>query len=44
MDKRSDIMKITQVKVEDIFADILTEDSISSEQITKHNIFSAKTR
>ena len=42
LDKRTDIMKKTQPKVEDVFGDILNEDSISREQITKLNNFSAK--
>ena len=35
LDKRSDILKNTQFKVEDIFDDVISEDSISPEQITK---------
>ena len=42
IDKRSEIMKNTQFKVEDIFGDIINKDSISTEQITKLNNFLAK--
>ena len=35
-------MKNTQFKVEDIFGDIGNKDTISPEQITKLNNFSAK--
>ena len=42
LDKRKQLMKKTQFKVEDIFGDILFEDSISPEQITKINIFLAQ--
>ena len=35
VDKKSEIMKNTQFKVEDIFSDIISKDSISTEQITK---------
>ena len=41
-DKKSDIMKNTQFKVEDIFTDVILKDTISTEQITKLNNFSAK--
>ena len=33
-DKRSEIMKNTQSKVEDVFGDVISKDSISPEQIT----------
>ena len=42
IDKRSEIMKNTSFKVEDIFGDVLSKDNFSQEQITKLNIFSAK--
>ena len=35
-------MKNTQFKVEDVFSDIKSKDSISPEQITKLNNFLAK--
>ena len=35
-------MKNTQFKVEDIFGDVISKDSISPEQITKLNNFLAK--
>ena len=42
IDKESEIMKNTQFKVEDIFGDVISKDSISPEQITKLNNFLAK--
>ena len=42
IDKRSEIMKSTSFKVEDVFSDIISKDSISPEQITKLNNFLAK--
>ena len=42
VDKKSEIMKNTQFKVEDIFSDVISKDTISTEQITKLNNFSAK--
>ena len=42
IDKRSEIMKNTQFKVEDIFGDIISKDNFSQEQITKLNNFLAK--
>ena len=42
VDKKSEIMKNTQFKVEDIFTDVISKDTISTEQITKLNIFLAK--
>ena len=42
IDKRSEIMKNTSFKVEDAFGDIISKDSISSEQITKLNKFLAE--
>ena len=38
-DKKSEIMKNTQFKVEDIFSDVVSKDSVSPEQITKLNNF-----
>ena len=35
-------MKNTQFKVEDVFGDVISKDSISPEQITKLNYFLAK--
>ena len=35
-------MKKTSFKVEDIFSEIISNDSISTEQITKHKNFLAK--
>ena len=42
IDKKSEIMKNTQFKVEDIFTDVISKDTISTEQITKLNNFLAK--
>ena len=42
IDKRSEIMKNIQFKVEDVFGDVISKDFISPEQITKLNIFVAK--
>ena len=42
LEKRKEIMKITQFKVEDVFGDILSKDSYSPEQTTKLNDFLAK--
>ena len=42
VDKRKEILDSTKFKVEDIFGDIISTDSISSEQITKLNNFLAK--
>ena len=42
IDKKSEIMKNTSFKVEDIFNDIIHKDTISQEQITKLNNFLAK--
>ena len=39
--KRTDIMKNTQLKVVDVFGDLLGKDNFSPEQITERN-FSAK--
>ena len=42
LDKRSEIMKNTSFRVEDVFGDVISKDSISPEQITKLNKFLAK--
>ena len=42
VDKKSEIMRNTSFKVEDIFNDIIHKDTISQEQITKLNSFLAK--
>ena len=42
IDKKSEIMKNTQFKVEDVFGDVISKDSSSPEQITKLNNFLAK--
>ena len=42
VDKRKEIMDSTKFKMEDIFGDVISKDSISPEQITKLNIFLAK--
>ena len=42
IDKKSEIMKNIQFKVEDVFGDVISKDSISLEQITKLNNFLAK--
>ena len=42
IDKRSEIMKNTEFKVEDVFADVISKDNFSQEQITKLNNFLAK--
>ena len=42
LDKRSEIMKNTSFKVENVFGDVISKDSISPEQITKLNNFLAK--
>ena len=39
VDKRTGIMNSTKFKVEDIFGDVISKDSISPEQITKLNNF-----
>ena len=41
-DKRRKIMDSTKIKVENIISDAILKDSISPEQITKLNNFSAK--
>ena len=42
VDKKSEIMRNTQFKVEDIFNDVINKDTISQEQIVKLNNFLAK--
>ena len=42
LDKRKEIMNSTKFKVEDIFGDVFSRDSISTEQIAKLNNFWAK--
>ena len=42
IDKRKEIMDSTKFKVEDIFSDIISKDSISPEQTTNLNNFLAK--
>ena len=42
VDKKSEIMKNTQFKDEDLFTDVISKDTISTEQITKLNHFLAK--
>ena len=44
IDKKSEVMKNTSFKVQDIFTDVISKDTISSEQITKLNNFLAKMR
>ena len=42
IDKRKEIMNSTSFKVEDIFGDVISKDSISPEQTIKLNNFLAK--
>ena len=42
LDTRSEFLKNSQFQVEDVFGDITSKDSISKEQITTPNKFSAK--
>ena len=42
LDKRSEIMKNTQFKVEDVIGDVMNKDSFSTEHITKLKNFLAK--
>ena len=42
LDERKQFMDSTKFKVEDIFGDVISKDSISPEQITKLNSFLAK--
>ena len=39
VDKRKEIMNWTKFRVEGIFGDVISKDSISPEQITKLNTF-----
>ena len=43
IDERSEIMKNTSLKVEDVFGDVISKDNFSQEQITKLNNSLAKT-
>ena len=42
LDKRKEIMKNTIFNVEDIFADVISKNKFSQEQITKPNLFFTK--
>ena len=42
IDKRSEILKNTSFKVEEVFGDVISKDNFSQEQITKLNNFLAK--
>ena len=42
IDKRKEILNSTKFKVEDIFDDVISKDSITPEQINKLNNFSTK--
>ena len=42
IDKRKEIMKNTNFKVEDVFGDVISKDNFSQEQIAKLNNFLAK--
>ena len=42
IDTKTEIMKNTQFKVEDIFTDVIPKDTVSTEQITKINNFVAR--
>ena len=42
IDKRKETTRSTQFKVEDVFSDVISRDTISTEQITKLNNFLAK--
>ena len=42
IDKKSEKMKNNQFKVEDVFTDVISKDTISTEQITKLNNFEPK--
>ena len=42
IDKKSEFMKNTQFYVEDLFTDVISKDTISTEQITKLNNFLTK--
>ena len=42
LDKRKEIMNSTKIRVEDIYGDVISKNSISPQQITKLNKFLAK--
>ena len=42
LDKKSEILKNTEFKVEDVFSNIISKDNFRQEQITKLNNFLAK--
>ena len=42
IDKRKEILKSTQLKVEDVFTAVISKDTILTEQTTKMNKFLAK--
>ena len=42
MNKKDEIKKSTQFKLEEVFGNIIPKDTISPEQITKHNKFLAR--
>ena len=42
IDKKLEILKNSQFKIEDIFTDVISKDTITPEQITKLNIFFPK--
>ena len=42
LDKRKEVMKNTQFKVEDVFGDVISNDNFSQEKITKLNNFLTK--
>ena len=42
IDRKSEFMKNNSFKVEDVFGDVISEDTFSQEQITKLNNFSGK--
>ena len=42
VDKKTEIMKNTSFRVEDVFGDVLSKDNFSQEQITKLNNCLAK--
>ena len=39
--KRSELMKNTQFKVEDVYGEVISKDNLSQDQITKLNSFLA---
>ena len=42
LDNRSEILKTTPFKVEDVFGDVISKDSVSTEETTKLNNFFRK--